>query len=576
MIGRILDRVILEVAPGWAQQRVTSRLRHLFAARMLSIYAGADKGRKNKDWRASNASADAAIIPDTQTLNGRARQLARDSWVGKSAVRSARRNVVGRGIIPVPCAKDAGGKELKALNDGAESLFWRWASNKNFCDVERRQTFWRKQRLCVSERMTVGQHFVVWNYVPNAEAVGLRLQSFEPEQLDQTLLNYDPTGNEVRGGIEVDRETGAAVAYHFYVRNPNDYGAAFPQMMRGRFISRRYPADRVWHYFDQERVLQCQGVTDFTPVLQRIRDFHRRDEAEMWAAIMEACIGLVIEQSAPTGPGFGPTFRPAAGDPGLTDGGLPTADFVPGMVFRAMPGEKIAPFAPTRPGGNFQPHAVMNLRGIAAALGMGYEQISRDFSLGTYSSQRQGMLEDNKEFQVDQDDLIDTFIAPCFELWYAMAVAEGRFLEYGLSMEQFVAEPHRYTEAEYIPPPMPWIDPEKEVNAKKEAIRQRLKTRKAIIAEDGGRLRRTFEQIGAEKELAAEMKLTLPEDVEAAAAIAKATQPQPSGGSEKSGGTNPPALTAMTEEKQRLEARLAKKEARLAKLTAAINSIDDD
>lgn len=523
MLGKALDRLILELAPGWAQRRVVSRLRYKFAAQVLSSYAAADKGRRNKDWRASNASADQAIIPDNATLNGRARQLVRDSWVGKSAVRAARRNVVGRGIIPVPCAKDAAGNELTALNAGAEDLFWRWASNKNVCDVERRQTFWRKQRLCVSERLTVGQHFIVWNYVPNPDNVGLRLQSFEPEQLDQTLLKYEPTGNEVRGGIEVEPGTGAAVAYHFYTRNPNDYGTAFPQMTRGRFVSVRYPAERVWHYFDQERVLQCQGVTDFAPTLQRIRDFHRRDEAEMWAAIMEACIGLTVEQAVPTGPGIAPGMAPrAAGDPGQTAGGMPTFDFVPGMVFRALPGEKVTPFTPSRPGGNFEPHAVMNLRGIAAAIGMGYEQISRDFSKGTYSSQRQGMLEDNKEFQTEQDDLIDTVIAPCFELWYRLAVMEGRFLQYGLSIESFFAEPHRYAEAEYVPPPMPWIDPEKEVNAQKEAIRWRLKTRKSLIAADGGRLRRTFEQIADEKDLAKELNLTLPEDVEAEAEIAGA------------------------------------------------------
>src|SRR5687768_116858 len=50
---------------------------------MLSSYAAASRGRSNHDWRASNISADAAIIPDAQTLNARARQMVRDSWVAR-------------------------------------------------------------------------------------------------------------------------------------------------------------------------------------------------------------------------------------------------------------------------------------------------------------------------------------------------------------------------------------------------------------------------------------------------------------------------------------------------------------
>ena len=40
---------------------------------MLAVYAAADRGRRNKDWRAPNVSADAAIIPDLPVLCARVR-----------------------------------------------------------------------------------------------------------------------------------------------------------------------------------------------------------------------------------------------------------------------------------------------------------------------------------------------------------------------------------------------------------------------------------------------------------------------------------------------------------------------
>jgi lambda family phage portal protein len=488
-------------------RRLHAKVRLQQAKAMLSTYAAADRGRRNKDWRASPASADLSIIPDAELLNSRARQMVRDSWIAKAAIRSASRNVVGKGIIPVPAAKDLRGNLLTELNATAQKLFWEWASNRLFCDVEKRQTFWQKQSLTIEERFTVGEHFIVWSYEPNSYTVGLRLQSFEPEQLDLTVQSYGD--NEVRGGVEVD-VNGAAVAYHFYTRNPSDY------LSRYAYRSIRIPRERVLHYFKQERVLQTRGVTPLAPVLQRIRDFHRRDDAEMWVAIMEACIGMVIIRNQPTSSSGFPTFAPASGDTGQTTSGMRTMDFVPGMVPELQPGEDVKPFTPTRPGGTYEPFSRMTLRGVGAGIGMSYEQVTRDFSQGTYSSQRQGMLEDNKEWGVEQDMLIDGVIAPIFELFWRFSALEGRYDGIsGFDMGEFLDNPTRFTDAEYVPPPQTWIDPEKEINAFVEGVKNRIITREEIVTARGGRFQQTLQKIAAEKQLAESLGLSLPEEMEA-------------------------------------------------------------
>lgn len=501
-LGSLIDRVIEPFAPSWALRRAVSRQQ----AVNLSAYAASDRGRRNKDWPTRQYSADAAVIPDAPTINARSRQLIRDSWVAKSAIRSASRNVVGCGIIPVPVAKGPDGLELKKLNRGAEEDFWRWA-NSSECDVEGRQTFWEKQQLAAEERFACGEHFIVFSYQFRPDRVGLKLQSFEPEQLNPNILSFQ--GNEVRGGIEVD-EQGAPVAYHFYKRNPNDY------LGRGSWESVRVPRERVFHHFRQERVRQTRGITPLAPVLQRIRDFHRRDDAEMWAAIMEACIGMVITQAGAASGSF-QTLAPEPGDTGTTASGMRTIDFVPGMTPVLNPGESVTPFSPTRPGGTYEPYTRVNLRGIAAGAGLSYEQIARDFSQGTYSSQRQGMLEDWREWAQEQQLLVHNFIMPLYELWYRIAALEGRFVPYGLTFNQFVSNPHRYFEAEYTPDGHEWIDPLKEVQAYNMALQLKLKTRKDIISASGGRLRRTFEQYADEVRQAEELGIFLP-DAQAPAA----------------------------------------------------------
>jgi hypothetical protein len=133
------------------------------------------------------------ILPESATLNARAREAVRNTWMGSSIVRAAKRNVAGSGVDVVPLAKGDDGNLLKNLNRRIKDDFWWWGSDKNHCDVEQRQNFWQKQRLCVAERKTVGQVFVVWSYrapldayggIDNRQPVGLKLQTFEAEQLD--------------------------------------------------------------------------------------------------------------------------------------------------------------------------------------------------------------------------------------------------------------------------------------------------------------------------------------------------------------------------------------------------------
>lgn len=525
-LSKIIDDAIGLVAPTWAARRTYARL-----AREATLrYAGADRGRKNKDWQARKSSADAEIIGSFDTLNSRARQMLRDSDVARAIQLAKVRNIVGRGITPIPTATDAGGVEMAALNKEVERRFWRWANDRKAVDCEGRRNFWAFQRLQIAEKVAVGEAFTVLVYT----AEGLKLQAYEAEQLDETKQNHN--GNEVRRGIEIDRD-GRPVAYHFYIRNPNDY------LFRKTLEPVRIEAERVLHFMDPERVRQTHGVTELAAVLQRMRDADRRDNAEMMAAIMEACIGAVIESpNHYTGLAGAGGVNPASGDTGTTAGGIDTFDMVPGMVARLQPGEQVKFLAPTRPGGSFEPFARHNLRRIAAGSDLSYEQVNRDFSQGTYSSQRQSLLEDQRAWRPQQDLLTDLFVAPVYEAWYRFEVLNGRL---PVSPVELSKDPARYLEAEYVPDGHDWIDPEAEVSAYEKALGLRLITRKEIVSKRGGRFAKVFEQIAAERKAAAAAGITLPEDQPkqgAAVAPTQATQkPEPKQSNDAGPGAAPVA-----------------------------------
>lgn len=481
---------------------------------MLATYGAADRGRRNKDWRASNLSADQAIIPDAATLNARARQMVRDTWVAQSAVGAFARNVIGCGIIPVPQAKSPGGSLNTKLNKQLMLDFWAWASDKHVCDVEQDQTFWQMQALAESERATVGEAFWIWSYEPaqtlgggidTARPIGLKLQSFEPEQLDSTIYSHtDAAGvtREVRGGLELDAR-GVVVAYHVFSRNPNDY--TFRQSLQ----STRIAAERVLHYYRKRRVRQKRGVSDLAPVLQDMRDLIRGKDANLWRMIMEACIGVTVKRDTSGGFGQGgfATMPRAAGDSGTTGSGMPTVDFVPGMVADPGPGVSLEPYVPQAPGNNYEPFSRQTLRGVAAGAGISYGQVSRDFTQGTYSGQRQEMLEDRKEFEPLQELAAHNLILPVYRLFVALSALEGR-----IDARGYASDPNRFTAAEYVAPPPTWIDPKAEAEALEKLIKLRVITREEIAQMRGYRLADILDKIAAEEKAARALEISFDEN----------------------------------------------------------------
>jgi uncharacterized coiled-coil protein SlyX len=157
-------------------------------------------------------------------------------------------------------------------------------------------------------------------------------------------------------------------------------------------------------------------------------------------------------------------------------------------------------------------------------MGMSFGALTRHND-ANYSAARQDMLEDEREIGPQQDALIDHDIMPIYELWFRFAVIEGRIE--GVDLEQFLAEPDRFTDAEYIAPARPWIDPEKEANAYEKALKLRIITRKEIVAMRGGRFQNLLAQIEQERAEAKTLGLAFPEDVDQAALLTKADKGGP-------------------------------------------------
>lgn len=495
-ISRWIDRSIAVVSPGWAARRLTQRLRieALDTRRALAAtFGAAERSRLTADWPTRNTSADGAIVADMDDLNARARAAVRDDWAAAAIVSGFRRHVVGVGISARAAAADPQtGTPFADFNRAADALWQEWCRAR-WCDVERRKSFYAFQSFLQSDKVTVGEAFAVVRRVARKGLPSVVLQAFEVEQLDRTIYQNPSNGNEIRKGIEIDRQ-GAAVAYWFYTDgHPLDTSGFIPSTM---YKSTRVAAEDVCHLMRVERARQTHGHSRLSAILKKLRHLQCYDEYQLVAARMEACYGAAIT-SDPNVPlrVFG---TPAAtGDATTNDNGGELVDYEPAMILRLNPGEGISWHDPTRPGELYDPFVKAQVNQISTGAGLDYTTVVRDYTGGTYSGQRQAMIERDYEINPEQQDLIEHFCEPVYEAVIEDAILAGLLDAPGFETD--VALRRAYLRAEWRPQAKPWIDPANQAGAAEVALRNKLTTRRAILNEQGEDWREVFAQLAAEE-----------------------------------------------------------------------------
>lgn len=499
----------------------------------LATYRAAERNRLNRDWNPKTISADLAILPDKLTIDARARQMTRDDAYARSIKLSFVRNAVGKGINPSPSARDPKtGAALEDFNKAMADAWWDWASRPLLVELEGRRSFCGVLRWACGELIEVGEAFLVRSYKENPEGVGLSLQCVESEQLDRYKLSHFENGvtNDVRGGVEVD-QYGRAVAYHIYPRHPNDaVGMARPSPMY--LQSKRIPADRVCHVFDPERARQTRGVSRLAPILERLRNIDQYDYSQRVAARAEANVGFAITQPIDDANNIG--MEGAAGEDTTDANGNDIVNSQPCMVARLAPGEEIQPFTPTRPGNVYDPFMRANLRAASAGVGLSYEQVARDFTNGSYSSQRQAMLEDRREFEPIIELLVTLLCQPVYEEFVEWAIAEGRVKAPG-----YWRNPRVYDYAEWRGQGWMWISPKDQAYQAEMELKLGLRTKRDILLEMGQDwrevARQRAEEVEFEKEVGAPQVVDTPAPSTAGPGDSPedtSKQPQPAGAAE--------------------------------------------
>jgi lambda family phage portal protein len=120
------------------------------------------------------------------------------------------------------------------------------------------------------------------------------------------------------------------------------------------------------------------------------------------------------------------------------------------------------------------------LREVAAGCGVSYESLSRDYSQSNYSSSRLALLDDRDLWRMLQQWWIRAFRKPLHKVWLRQAVYSRTV---AIDIDQYVLNASKFEAVLFKPRGWSWIDPTKEVEAYKEAIKAGLTTLTDVIAQ---------------------------------------------------------------------------------------------
>jgi lambda family phage portal protein len=444
------------------------------------------------DWVAGQASMDAEIRKSLKTLRNRSREMARNNPYARNALRSIANNVVGQGIGLQAQVHMRRGNRLDTNTNNAIEAAWDQWTKKDSAHAAGILTFHDIERLLIKSVAESGEVFVrLIKQRMGKSRVPLTLEVIEADLLDDDYHDLAlPNGNEVRFGVERN-QWGRPVAYHFLSKHPGD------SHFTGNYRERtRIPASEIIHLFIMERPGQTRGVPWFAAAIMRLHQLQGFEEAEVIRARGEASLMGFI--TSPEGDA-------------LTDGsddGDRVTTFEPGTIKQLLPGEEFKEFAPNRAGGQFDPFLRAVLRSVAAGIGVSYESLSKDYSQSNYSSSRLALLDDRDNWRVLQQWLIANFHERVYDEWLDLAVLSG-----ALNLSGYEANPEPFKHARFMARGWSWVDPAKEVQAYKEAVKAGFTTLTDVIAQAGGDIEDVLEGRAREKEMAEQLGLKFDTDV---------------------------------------------------------------
>ena len=436
---------IIDKAVSWFSPE--SGLRRMQARKIMSYYEAAKPDRTRKFRRDQGG-------PNIQTQQGavairtQARHLEQNHDIARGILRTIVDNVVGpKGVGIEPQPRRADGAIHKEYAADLLEAYRDWQRHP---EVTGRFRWSKAQRIVCRTWIRDGEAFAQQLVGPVAALdhgtrVPYSLELFEPDMVPYTLRD-DSRG--IRQGIELNA-WGKPRAYWVHKNHPTD-----GIVLASSTDLKRIPADKVLHIANSDRIGQIRGVSEFASVITRLEDIKDYEESERVAAKIAAMLTAYVKRGNPEHLDPDSLPRDEEGNIQPRELGLE-----PGTIIDTLEiGEEIGMIDSKRPNPNLVTFRQGQLKALAGGVGATYSSIAKDYN-GTFSAQRQELIEQWVHYAILTDEFVGNFVAPAWETFVRAAALSGV-----VPIPADVA-PGTEDDAMYVGQQLPWIDPLKEANA---------------------------------------------------------------------------------------------------------------
>jgi lambda family phage portal protein len=433
-----VDRLVAWLDP----QRGLSRLRN----RTLLAHYEAARPNPQRKFRKDGGSPNHLVEQGAVPLRNQMRYLDRNHDLVVGSLDVLVNNTVGANGIGVEFQPRRPNGEIHAEYAAALSDAWRdWQRRP---EVRWQHSYARCQRLLARTLYRDGEAFAqrLLGKVPGLDhgtAVPYSLELIEP---DFVPMDFNESARGIRQGIQHNtwmRPTG----YWVSKTDPGEVTTLKPDL-------KVVEAQRMLHLAHLSRIGQLRGVTRFASVIGRIEDIKDYEESERIAAKVAAMLTGYVKRQAPDGGGYEGPLKDDNGNDIQRQIALS-----PGTIIDTLAvGEEIGLIDSKRPNPNLITFRNGQLRAFAAGISASYSSVSRNYD-GTYSSQRQELVEQWVHYACLTDDFVGMAVQPVVEDFIQAADYSGV-----VPCPKDVM-PGTANDVLYVAPSMPWIDMAKEATA---------------------------------------------------------------------------------------------------------------
>lgn len=381
-----------------------------------------------------------------------ARHAVRNHDIARGIVRTMVNNVVGaNGIGFEPTPRRADGSIHEEFAAEIAKVMTLWARRP---EVQRRFHLAKCQRMVATAWMRDGEMFTqnCVGFVPGLRHSTALPYSIELIETDYMPLDYNDTAKNIVQAAERNA-WGEILRWWVYKNHPNELTNA-----AGISWNDLKPVDaaKILQLAFLDHSSQVRGISEFASILNRLVDIKDYEESERIAAKVAASLTAFIKKNA--GPeGYDPNTAVNKDEDGKVIGR--DMRLSPGMIIDGLAvGEEIGLIDSNRPNPNLITFRQGQLKAAAAGIGASYSSISKSYD-GTFSSQRQELVEQWVNYAVLTDEFTGGWLQPVYETGVSAGIMSGL-----LKVPRDVV-PETADDALYVAQAMPWIDPLKEAGA---------------------------------------------------------------------------------------------------------------